>query len=317
MQNNRLQFQLFAPRTGMLAIVLFELLFLAGCGDQAQQKQRQQGSENAKPGSPSTEEKPGAPVKPGNGGKPGTTGTNTPVENNDACSGFSDKLSGPISAKGAAKVPILGSVNFTLDANAQFSFDANSSGANVALNAAIKSFSPAIARSLADNVINSYKDPLKLTTVPSNDLKNFHATTPGWQDLDCIVIPVKRISNSSYEYEFEPALPMLISPKASASDLTSKLGSGRTFPGIKSKLIRHFQPESVAKRTTYTGSASISGSGGTYRINYDFGTKAPNALATPVAGIEFGIKGGTGTYDSVSFSSFVADDSKIDLRLSK
>ena len=304
----------------MLAIAAVIVFY--GCGDQAQQ-QRQPSGNKAGTG----DVKPGKKPKPGGAsdstGPSDSTGSDstsddssTPITS-DGCASFSDNLAGPISAKGAAKAPIIGSINFTLEADAQFSLEANAQGAVVGLAATIKSFSPSIARSIADNVINSYKDPLKLTPVPAAELKAFHASTPGWQGLDCIVIPIRRIANSAYEYEFDPALPMLISPKASAADLSSKLGGGVKFTGIKSKLIRHFQPENVAKRGTYTGSASISGSGGTYRIAYDFGTKAPNALATPVAGIEYGITGGTGTYSSVNFSTFVADDSKIDLRLSK
>ena len=131
------------------------------------------------------------------------------------------------------------------------------------------------------------------------------------------MIPIKRVSNSAYEYEFEPALPMVISATASSASLAAKLSSGAKFSGIKSKLIRHFQPESVAKRGTYTGSAEIVSSGGAYRISYNFGTVAPSALATPMAGIEYGVVGGTGKYSSITVTSFIADDSKIDLRLSK
>jgi hypothetical protein len=82
-------------------------------------------------------------------------------------------------------------------------------------------------------------------------------------------------------------------------------------------VVRHFQPENVVRRGTYEGSAKISASGDEYRIDYDFGTKAPEALATPMAGVSFKIDHDDQSYDGITLRTFVADDSIIDLKVTK
>jgi hypothetical protein len=305
-----------------IAFILMTLALSAGCNDQAQSDGSKGGKDdNAIPKKPGQqvpgENDPGDDKEIDEDKEDADKDGSGPSKPGVCNFKFSDKLTDKISTSGSAQAPLVGNIQFKLDAEATLTIKSSADSASVGLNAKITSFSPSIARSIADKVVNSYKDPLKLTVVPNSELEAFYKNNAGWEKLNCIVAPVTKISNNAYEYEFDPALPVIIAPTSSKAEIEAAINGAIEISNIKSKLIRHFQPESVAKRKTYEGSAKIENAGGVISISYDFGTKAPEALATPIAGISFGLASTKGKFDSVTITSFVADDSKIDLKLSK
>jgi hypothetical protein len=308
------------------SFIIMALVLNAGCNDQAQSEGKKSGKgDNALSNKvdqevDKDEEKDGSKKKddPSPNNKNDTDDESTGTNTTGGCNfKFSDKLTDKVNASGSAQAPLIGNVQFKLGADATLTIKSSTESASVGLNAKINSFTPSIARSIAEKVVNSYKDPLKLTVVPTSELEEFYKNNAGWEKLNCIVAPVTKISNSAYEYEFEPALPVIIAATNSKADIAAAITEAIEIRNIKSKLIRHFQPASVAKRGTYEGSAKIEKSGDEVSISYDFGTKAPEAMATPIAGISFGLSSTKGKYDSVTITTFVADDSKIDLKLSK
>ncbi len=298
----------------------------AGCNDQAQSEGKNGGKGDKAPSNKVDLEVDKEEEKDESKKEDGTSSDNKNDNENESDGAntangcnfkFSDKLTDKVNASGSAQAPLIGNVQFKLGADATLTIKSSADSASVGLNAKINSFTPSIARSIAEKVVNSYKDPLKLTVVPTSELEAFYKNNAGWEKLNCIVAPVTKISNSAYEYEFDPALPVIIAATNSKAEIEAAISDAIEIRNIKSKLIRHFQPASVAKRGTYEGSAKIEKSGDVVSISYDFGTKAPEALATPIAGISFGLGSTKGKYDSVTITTFVADDSKIDLKLSK
>lgn len=130
----------------------------------------------------------------------------------------------------------------------------------------------------------------------------------GYQGLDCVVAAVKSIRNNKMEFTYDPPIPFIALKGASDSaNLT------RTFPNIKARIVRHF--ESVARPGVYTGSATLTKSGGSVKIRFNFGQTKPSMYATPVSAIEYVYNGKQ--IDAFNATIFVSDNSTTELRLGK
>ncbi len=251
---------------------------------------------------------PSNPVGGGSGFNPPTTGGTGGTGTCNA--NFTQNLASLINTSGAATVPILGAINFTMQANASMAITGTAQQGSVALAATITSFAPALGRNLADNIIQSFRDPLVLTFASDAERQQLFASAP-WQGLDCLIMPIKSIRNNAYEYQYEPALPMLVSPNGSAEAITA-IGN-RSFPNISARILRH----PTAQPGSHQGTASITATGSNVSIDYDFGGVAPRANATPIKAIAYELGAASDGYRSVTMRAFVSDNSLVNLQVNK
>lgn len=201
-------------------------------------------------------------------------------------------------------------VTFNLQADASVKIQGSDNTGSIALNAAITSFTPSFARPMAENILKGLADPLVLTFATGSERDEIYSN-PNWQGLECIVLPVKSIRNSAYSYDYNPPIPFVVNPNATAEQLAT-IGN-RTFPGINAKISKH----PTARSGTYQGAASLSSTGSSVKIDFNFGGAAPRANSTPMKSVQYTIDTATKTYSETIISAFVADNSLIDLKVTK
>jgi hypothetical protein len=215
---------------------------------------------------------------------------------------FSTDLASPVTTSGSAQVPILGQINFNMTADVEVDALSEAKSGSIAIDAVIKSFSPSIGRSLAQKVVDSYKDPLKLTYVASSSQKSL---PDAFQKISCYFPPVQKIVNSAYEIEYKPGVPFLFN----ANTKESVNIPSATFD-VEARIIRH--PSAAAG--THKGKVKVSISSGKAVVEFDFGGVAPRANATPVKSLKY-VTGGAGEYSELQLSAFVSDNSLITLKV--
>lgn len=267
--------------------VLFTVLSLVGCG------------------APQEDKSANRPVKK-------KTISNNSDSNDQSSEAFgSDTSSGSscrnMQARFAASTTSTGSamgINFSLDVDANVNIQSNEKQGLVGINGAVKSARPMLAKGLADKAIGAYRDPLQLTFATLDEQKKL----PGYAGLDCVVAAVKSIKNNAMEFTYDPPIPFIALTGASRSGAVTK-----TFPNIKARIVRHF--ESVARPGVYNGSATLTSSGDSVKIQFNFGRSAPSSYATPVAAIEYGYTGQE--ISQLNATIFVYDNSTTELALKK
>lgn len=220
-----------------------------------------------------------------------------PLQKTRSCRNMQAQFAASTTATGRAM-----GLNFSLDLDANVSLQSNDNQGRVGINGVVKSARPALARSVADKAIGAYRDPLQLTFASVEEQKKL----PGYEGLDCVVAAVKSIKNNKMEFTYDPPIPFIALPGSSKSR-----GLSKTFPNIKAKIVRHF--ESVAKPGVYNGSATLTSSGDSAKIQFNFGSKAPGSYATPVAAIEYVYNGQE--LSALNATIYVYDNSTTELAL--
>jgi len=235
---------------------------------------------------------------------PSTQTTNDSSSTSSTCRRLQEQFAAKTIAKGSAPVPILGNINFSLNIDAKVNLQAGDSQGHVGIDGKVLSATPGVAKPIAEKAIGAYRDPLQLEFVSLSDQSKLQ----GFEGLDCVVAAVRSIRNDKMEYRYDPPIPFIALPGTPSSTTFTK-----TFPNIKATVVRHF--ESVAKPGVYPGSVSLTNSGNSVKIQFNFGSRIPAMFATPVSSIEYVINNGNIT--AVNTKIFVAEGSTTELTLNK
>jgi len=242
----------------------------------------------------------------GDGGGDESSGADAP------CKGFEAALAGPLDVKGKAKV-LITSVDFHLLGKAAAAFTRKGTSGSLKIDVDLEKVTPALAKATAEKTVGAYADPLKLTLADAKEGAAWYAKHDGWRGLNCVVLPVKRLENANMIFEYEPALPMVVAPNASAASYAAI--KSLTIKGISAKIVKSPNPSLVAAGASFTGKATLSGSGGSYRVKFDFGGLANTSKATPFSELVYGVSGGT--YSEIVVHVPLDAESSVPIKLKK
>jgi hypothetical protein len=293
-----------------LAATLFCIAALTSCSgpeaEEATATKRPGAGDAGASADPST-----AGTSTGVGGAAGTsTGISgeTPPSTAAGCRTYEDTFASRAVVSGPIKVPLFGSMQLLVEADATVSVQSAEDSGSLSINGTVTKVEPALARSTAEKGIRAYGDPMRMPYVPTTA----QAQLAGWQGLDCVVHGATALTSVNFDYKFEPALPLLVSANV---DLATS-GFDRSITGIRSTVVRHFEQGNGAQAGTFEGTAHLSRNGNAFKIAFDFGSGAPNMFATPFAAIEYE-PDGAGGYSRITAWLWVSADNALPIELKR
>lgn len=197
---------------------------------------------------------------------------------------FESRLSSPVAVKGTATLPIVGDVDYDVKGHFDIHVEADG-GVNNFYTVQSKDLSATTfaARRLTSTFIEGMT--FKMVGLPVEKHDEFYRRNPAWAPYRCVVIPIVRMTmlanDQEIEREFDPAVPILMTPRADASFYVA-LPKKLELPKIRIKVVKAVFSSFEGRQAEGRAVISTEALSGRYLIRVEFFGFPPPSLDDPL-----------------------------------